>query len=52
MTQCQNPRMSLCVASKELFGFVFGDKCGVVEDIAVSQNNQVIAYTGTDGLEA
>ncbi|KAK8796619.1 hypothetical protein WA588_000912 [Blastocystis sp. NMH] len=33
------------VASKELFGFVFGDKCGVVEDIAVSQNNQVIAYT-------
>lgn len=31
---------------KELFGFVFGDKCGIVEDIAVNPKNDIIAYTG------
>ena len=32
------------ITSKDLFGFVFGDKCDVVESIAVSLNNTVIAY--------
>lgn len=36
------------IASKDLFGFVFGDKCGVVEDIAVNLRNDIIAYAGTE----
>ena len=34
------------ISTKELFGFVFGDKCGIVEDIAVNPKNDIIAYTG------
>lgn len=34
------------ITSKDLFGFVFGDKCDVVESIAVSLNNTAIAYAG------
>ncbi|KAM7455573.1 hypothetical protein BLSTO_03672 [Blastocystis sp. subtype 1] len=33
------------IASKDLFGFVFGDTCGVVESIAFSPNNTTIAYS-------
>ena len=33
------------ISTKELFGFVFGDKCGIVEDIAVNPKNDIIAYT-------
>ena len=35
------------ISSKDLFGFVFGDKCGVVESIAFSPNNTTLAYAGT-----
>ena len=34
------------IEDKDVFGFVFGDKCGVVEDIAFNLSNTCIAYTG------
>ena len=34
------------IEDKDVFGYVFGDKCGVVEDIAFNLNNTCIAYTG------
>ena len=34
------------ISTKALFGCVFGDKCGIVEDIAVNPKNDIIAYTG------
>lgn len=36
--------------NKDVFGFVFGDKVGVVEDIAVNLSNTAFAYTG-EGIE-
>ena len=35
------------ISSKDLFGYVFGDKCDVVEAIAVNLSNTAIAYAGT-----
>lgn len=35
------------IASKDLFGYVFGDKCDVVEAIAVNLSNTAIAYAGS-----
>lgn len=34
------------IEDKDVFGYVFGDKCGVVEDIAFNLSNTCIAYTG------
>lgn len=34
------------ITSKDLFGYVFGDKCDVVEAIAVNLSNTAIAYAG------
>lgn len=31
---------------KDVFGYVFGDKCGVVEDIAVNLSNTAFAFAG------
>ena len=34
------------VSQQDLFGYVYGDQCGVVEDIAFNPSNNVIAYSG------
>lgn len=34
------------VQNKDVFGFVFGDKAGIVEDIAVNLSNTAFAYAG------
>lgn len=34
------------IEDKDVFGYVFGDKCGIVEDIAFNLSNTCIAYTG------
>lgn len=40
------------VRDKDVFGYVFGDKCGVVEDIAFNLSNTAIAYAGTSCVGA
>lgn len=34
------------LTDKEVFGFVFSDECGIVEDIAFNLSNTTIAYAG------
>ena len=46
LTGCRIRDCPFDIASKDLFGFVFGDTCGVVESIAFSPNNTTIAYSG------